>query len=563
MAGPWERFAQPAVAPTQAAGPWTRFAQPAVEPQRDLSVAETAADVAKSAGIGLVQGGIGLATLPGNIEQLGRMGINAASRGLGGNDLVSNDAALPTYQDAKGAIEGYTGEFYQPQTTLGEYARTIGEFAPVAVGGGAGLVGRVANVMAPAIMSETAGQLTKGTAYEPYARVAGSLAGGVLPRGVTPLPADPTRTAMVKALEKDGVTALTAGQKTGSERLRYFESTTQHTPGGGARAANMATQQEEQFTRAALKRAGVSADRATPDVMNQAFDDIGRKFDSLANTSNMTFDPPLTRALQSAANDYNQMVPPSMRAPVVDNVLQDIATMAQQNGGKLPGSSYQAVRSRLDRMRRDSRDPQLSRALGDMREALDDAMQRSMPTPRAGEWSKVRREYKNLIVLEKAVQGAGEKTALGLISPAQLRMAAKQQNKRAYVRGTDDLGPLARAGEAIMKPLPNSGTAPRQGVQNAMAALGAAGGSLYAGAPGAAIGAIGAAALPAVASRMLMSRPFQNYMANQRAASVIAERPRAALNAMLAPQIAAEHGGLVGQQTTGVYPPGDPRWFER
>src|SRR5690606_35643416 len=44
---------------------------------------DTAVDVAKSAGVGLGQGILGLGTLPGNVEQLARMGIDKGAELLG------------------------------------------------------------------------------------------------------------------------------------------------------------------------------------------------------------------------------------------------------------------------------------------------------------------------------------------------------------------------------------------------------------------------------------------------------------------------------------------------
>lgn len=67
---------------------------------------------------------------------------------------------------------------YQPKTTAGEYARTVGEFAPAALAGPGGVLAKTAMATIPAVTSETAGQLTEGTVAEPYARVGGALAGG-------------------------------------------------------------------------------------------------------------------------------------------------------------------------------------------------------------------------------------------------------------------------------------------------------------------------------------------------------------------------------------------------
>lgn len=519
----------------------------------DLSASETAVDVAKSAGIGLAQGGIGLATLPGNIEMLGRMGIDAAARGLGYNDpQLSKDTLLPNFNDAKTAIEGYTGEFYTPKSTAGEYARTIGEFAPLAAfGGGLSAGARALNVVAPAVASETAGQLTEGTAYEPWARAAGALAGGQLPtaamKAVTPVARDATRAAQVATLQREGVKDLTAGQITGSKPLRWAESVTQDTPLAGGRAARMMDSQAEQFTRATLRRAGVNADRATPDVIDGAYTGLGQQFDDLAARNVLKTDRGLIKELKAAWDDYSYITPESQRAPVVQKILTDIwAPLTTQ--GSLPGPAYQALRSQLEKMSRSTRmsNPELSQALGNIRGALDDAMGRSVSPKDAAQWKQIRGQYKNLVAIEKAATGAGENAALGLISPSALRNAVKQQNQRSYARGKGDLSELARAGEAIMKPLPQSGTAPRAAAMNSLNLLSGLVGHGAAGIPGAVAGL----AVPGMAGRTLMSRPVQNYLTNQTMAAPIAAYEANRLNALLrapqAAQQAIEHQPLRG-----------------
>lgn len=84
---------------------------------------------------------------------------------------------------------------HEPETTAGEYARTLGEFAPAvaapirgATRAGAGAlertlttvapVTRTARVAAPAIASEAAGQMTEGTEYEAPARLITALVSG-------------------------------------------------------------------------------------------------------------------------------------------------------------------------------------------------------------------------------------------------------------------------------------------------------------------------------------------------------------------------------------------------
>jgi len=83
----------------------------------------------------------------------------------------------PSSRDFNEAIDqAIPGEQHEPQTTAGEYARTIAEFAPAAAfPGGAAM--RTARVVAPAVLSETGGQI--GREISPEAEMAGRLIGGV------------------------------------------------------------------------------------------------------------------------------------------------------------------------------------------------------------------------------------------------------------------------------------------------------------------------------------------------------------------------------------------------
>lgn len=181
-----------------------------------------ATDVAKSAGIGVAKGAIGMAGMAGDIRELLSAGVDYAAQQFGiPADKVQQfkDAAYkgaangflpvrlaanaPTSGDIQKGIEHYTGDFYKPQTTAGEYAQTAGEFLPAAFGGEAGLVGRAARTLIPAATSETAGQVTKGTGYEPVARFLGALAGG----GATALASRPgTAARAIQQQLPDGIT---------------------------------------------------------------------------------------------------------------------------------------------------------------------------------------------------------------------------------------------------------------------------------------------------------------------------------------------------------------------
>lgn len=353
---------------------------------------------------------------------------------------------------------------------------------------------------------------------------------------VSPFMTSPERAAAVSALAREGV-ETSAGQRTGSNTLRYAESEI-----GGKRAENLFERQGEQFTAAALRRAGINANRATPDVIDDAFDTIGKRFDDLASRNTLVADQQLASDLMGISNDYMQMVPESLRAPIVQNTLADIAG-AMRNGGALPGDAYQSLRSRLDRTARSAaRDPELSSALRGIKDSLDAAMERSISASNpadAGAWREVRNQYRNMLVIERAATGAGENAAMGTISPSALRNATvTKQGRRNYARGQGDFSELARAGEAVMRPMPNSGTAGRINAQNigvGLAGLLGAGAGTATGDPyNAAIGAGIGLMAPRMVGRAMMTPAVQGYLSNQFGQQLtMSPQVRAMINSLL------------------------------
>lgn len=489
---------------------------------------DTAVDVAKSGGIGIAQGGLGFATLPGNLEMLGRMGIDKAAGVFGFQPNTVAGQKLPHYGDAKRFAEGYTGKFYEPQTTIGKYARSVGEFAPLLASRGMSGPGKILSVLGGGVASEAAGQATEGTALEPWARMAGGIAGSMGPtmatRAVSPSPVDSQRLNSLAVLDREGVKALTAGQRTDSTPLKWMEAATQDIPFAAKRAKALQTDSADQFTRATLKRAGINADRATPEVMNGAFERLGAQFDDMAARSTFSADDQFSKAMTKALVDYDRLTPSASHAPVVKEFAEDFGRLIQQQRANpaqpvMMGDAYQKWRHDLTEYIRDAQradaGSQLPKTLLALREAMDDAVERGLPKAAKAEFAKTRREYKNLVTIEKAASGAGRDAVEGVISPAALRTATKTGNLRDYTRGRDDLSELARAGVSVMSPLPQSGTTPRAMATNALSLGLGVGGTATFGWPGIAL-----AAAPQVTSRALMHPWTQAYLGNQLAAPV-------------------------------------------
>jgi hypothetical protein len=462
-----------------------------------------AGDVAKSAGIGLAKGAIGLGGLVGDLSSLGAKGLehatNFVSDKLGVErykrpEQPSILEKIPTSSSIKEAIEGQTGEFYKPQTRAGKYAETVGEFLPGAALGPGGMAAKLGTGVTAGLGSEAAGQFTEGTKAEPYARIAGALAGGMAPmaagRAITPVPATAARQRLVDVLEGEGVNSLTAGQRTGNNSLQYAEDMLGNAPGAGGAASNIRQRGQEQFTEAAMRRAGAGPE-ATPEVLAQNSQRLGNEFERLSAANNLTPDNQFITDITRAVRDYRN-VPNSQQRQMVQGYVDDI--IDHVNAGTMPGAQYQEMRSRLSKQANSLRDsdPTLSDALRDMRNALDEAMGRSIAPADQEAWQTARRQYGAQRTIEKTASRAGEATAEGQLVPANLRNTVSAENRGAYARGQGQFSELARAGAGVMAPLPNSGTAQRLNLTNI-------------------------AMLPVTATigRALMSRPAQSYLGNQ------------------------------------------------
>lgn len=492
-------------------------AEPALPPgffldgEKSLSVGEKATDAYKGLGTGAIKGTLALGGAIGDLTDLGAKGIEKAS------NFVADKLGVERYQRpetpsvlnniptteslSKRLKEALGADFYQPKSDYGKVAERVGEFIPGAAAasatGGGSLAGNVARyAVAPGAATFTAEKYLPESDAKPYLVAGSGLAASLInpARAITPLPASPARRAAVDALEREGVTSLTAGQRTGNERLRYLEDAASSAPMAGHGVERIEHEGQRQFTEAALRRAGAGG-AATPEVLGQNYRRLGQAFNDLSARNNLVPDNQFVNDIVDAARNYRR-VPDSQQRAMVQGYIDDI--VEHVNNGAMPGPMYQEMRSRLGTQAKglSQSDPTLSQALRDMRNALDNAMARSISPDDAAAWQNARREYGAQRVLEKAASRAGEATAEGQITPANLRNTVAAENRGAYARGDGPFNELARAGVQVMTPLPNSGTAQRM---NAFHLLNA-----------------GLGGIPqALAGRVVMSDPVQRVLANQ------------------------------------------------
>lgn len=286
------------------------------------------------------------------------------------------------------------------------------------------------------------------------------------------------RKGYTKTLQSIGIDDLTPGQLTGGSNLQLVDSTLdQMLPTAGA-ARQKAEGQLRKFTQAALKKAGIEADTFTPEVREAAEAQFNQAYSELIENTNVKIDDKL---LQKVVDVYDKNINklPTNTRPIVQSYIDDILDA----GNGLNGKAYQVARSQMSRQANSmvNSDPFTAGVLKDLRGALDDAAERSLPEAKQGAWRELNKKYANFKVLTKAISRPSENSLEGLLSPSALNSVIETANKTKSTKSYSALYDLARSGRAVLADnVPNSGTAQRMLAQQLLTA-GASGGAIGTG----------------------------------------------------------------------------------
>lgn len=386
--------------------------------------------------------------------------------------------------------------------------------ARTAVGAAPSVPQRVAGVMAAQPGTQTAMGAVGGGVGEEFGPVAGFLAGGAT--GLAPYAArrlitptsrlKPEEARLAQVATDEGI-PLTIGQASGSKGWQGAESQLRKLPFSGNMMESQFDAQRRAFNQAVLKRADIQADRASPAVLDKAFDDIGGVYtDLIKRTGPVKIDRQFAQDVGTTIDEYGRMlgsdVAPKFKAYISDLAPLVRAVAAGQNP-QMDAAVYQTIRSKIGKRAREAKDTDLKEALYGLQSALDDAAARTAPAL-APEWSEARRVYRNLSVIDSAMTRAPQADAVtGNIPFGRLKEAVRGTDVGGYARGRGELNDLSRVGSFLSDKIPDSGTAQRGFWQGIL--TGGAAGSLNPLLIG------GVAALPAAAGALRGAS--RNYLA--------------------------------------------------
>lgn len=365
--------------------------------------------------------------------------------------------------------------------------------------------------------SDAAGQAAAGTPYEIPARIAGGVAGyKVGQRAVTPLPANLTdEQQRLVNITRDAGIPMTVGQETG--RGRAIESALSRFPTSQGRMADFSDLQNTGINNVALQQAGAIGDRLDPTTMNRVIRETSDAFNAARNNSgNVRLNGDFFRSLEQTVGRYLENTPAAAQTPAIANRAADFVNA----GRELTGTQYQEFRRTLNDAAQNVGDVGARRALQGMRNALDDAMEASLPAAQAEAWRNVRQHWANLKILTRAAAGGtADSRNAGNLSPSALSMALRQRQGADRFSSTEGgMNDIARLASYLADTRPNSGTPQTLAMQSMFAGGPVGAGYAVGGVPGALAGA-GIAATPNVMARAMTGTGgfgwLRDYLANQ------------------------------------------------
>ena len=346
---------------------------------------------------------------------------------------AESQPAPSTVQQEVAKMTGGYSEYRSPLVS-GQYGGTLGEFTGGAVampiGGPLRAIG---STIVPAIASETAGQMTKGTEYENMARLAAAFGIPITQALATPAlrrmaigdPAEvqayvqgSTRPQSVGVLERAGVEDISAGQQLGSEALMRLEGRV------GPSLTSMG-----QLTRAVAKEAGINTDAGvlSANVVNTNRDRLGSVFnqaDDLAGGVPTQAEGMSAVDLVSTAEGF---MSEGVKVPKALNNVANTIGNAFADGVELDAKTIKQLRAKLNEaIKRYSRaaDKQIEYGLAeDLLNTLDDMVTRQISTTAPDfidTLNTARQQYRAHLTLERALTGGGQGKAAGRISPESL-----------------------------------------------------------------------------------------------------------------------------------------------
>lgn len=225
--------------------------------------------------------------------------------------------------------------------------------------------------------------------------------------------------------------------------------------------------QQNAFNKAVASTFGEDADKITPDVVNNAYKNIGAKFNEVHSGLEVKVNDDILDKLNSIEEDAKYSITGDHFKIVQNNIDKFLGDI--DKNGTVSGEKLNSLRSNLAKTLKNNRND-ASPYLNHIHDLIMDAAIGNNPAAQKM-LTEARFQYKNLKTIEPLVS----KDTTGDVSPTLLTNAVRQ-SYRDFSRGAGGkLGDLARIGNAFLKEkIPNPSTPERQMMYKIAGGTGAA-----------------------------------------------------------------------------------------
>ncbi len=374
------------------------------------------------------------------------------------------------YEDELRAVQNYVKQSAQAHSGLNTAGEITGAVAPMLVG--AGLAPRAFGLAGSTAERALYGAASGGAinAADTAARggslgdIVGSGAlgagvGGALPvagKGIGAIgrvlaPGPDAATARLVQRAADLGIPIRPAQVSTSPFVNKLDQMAAKVPGSGMGA--LVEEQQTGLNRATARTFGENASAVTPEVMASAKKRIGDAFDDVEKGTTVQFDQPLISRLKAIVGDASGVLESGQMTPLNKriNAIIDLA-----ENGEFDGKTFNNMMKKdapLSRLQKAS-DPNIQYYAGQIRSALQDALERSASPEMAQKYNQARLQYRNL----KTVEPVAANAPTGNVSPLALAAQVRKSNPSFAYGGGGDLGDIARIGQRFMRQPADSGT---------------------------------------------------------------------------------------------------------
>lgn len=261
----------------------------------------------------------------------------------------------------------------------------------------------------------------------------------------------------------------TPGQVSGSRVLQQMEAKLESQPMTSGPFNALKENNNRVLAQASAKGIGIKAKEVNSQVLDKAWDNIGKVYDDVADDVARNVDPDnFVDELASIEDEATGLL--ANNASIVDHPLvrqfYDLVGRGKPTGAQMQNMASKLGKAAYNNATSANGDRELAIALSKVKDLADDALEEGLSGDRLKAFQRARGNYRNLMLLTQRGNVVNPNT--GNVNGISLASLLQQKDKAGFLRGKNksDMYQAARFAQAFKPLVGDSGTATRSMVTN-------------------------------------------------------------------------------------------------